>query len=133
MFDIRNIQLLLLSAACAWTLTVIGCEGDQSTGAATPAPPAPLASEEHRQAANIAVPSLPRDRPVIVRLAGRDQTIIVRAGADGSGPTYSVTDADGNVVGVDRTLKQLHAEDPQLYERIRSIIADPGDGILIAH
>ena len=101
----------------ASVLIVFGCETRSSTDKTVRIDaPAPLSAVQPELAST--------DGPVIVRLVGRDSTIIARAGAGGSSPTYTFTDAHGNVISDDRTLEYLRAQHPQLFEQIDSAIAD---------
>lgn len=57
--------------------------------------------------------------PVIARLAGRHDTIVIRAGD--SGPTYSLETARGEILVPDMTLGKLAAVNPGLAKRIDTL------------
>jgi hypothetical protein len=59
--------------------------------------------------------SAPSD-PVIVRLVGRHQTIIVTAGKNG--PLYSAEGAAGEKLVSNVTLEQLRRDYPELYRQV---------------
>ncbi len=65
--------------------------------------------------------------PVISRIVGRHETIIVRAGPNG--PTYSAVARDGTVLTKQMTLDELAVNEPAMFGQIRTMQAD---AVLIA-
>ena len=63
-----------------------------------------------------------QDGPVITRIVGRNEIIVVRAGPDG--PTYSSESKDGTVLLKQLTLAQLASIDPQMYRAVKTMEAD---------
>ena len=61
------------------------------------------------------------NHPVLVRLEGRGETVVIKAGS--TAPLYSLLTSDGKVIVQDMTLTELALHDPQLYERVKSAIA----------
>ena len=69
-----------------------------------------------------ASPSPSPEWPVITRLAGPRQVIVVRAGRDG--PTYSVESKAGRVIVPARTLGDLAMANPKFFRMVRSMQAN---------
>ena len=59
---------------------------------------------------------------VMGRIVGRNQTVVVRAGAKGS--RYSVEDKDGQVVVPGMTLRELAAKKPESAHTVQTLQAD---------
>jgi len=67
--------------------------------------------------------------PVIVRLAGRGQTITITAGP--GTPRYSATDASGRSIVSQATLEQLRVNHPDLYQQLKpAVVMDASVGSL---
>src|SRR5271156_464384 len=60
--------------------------------------------------------------PVILRIAGRHEDMVIRAGA--SGPTYSLESKDGSVLLAAMTLDELAVNNPQMFQTINTMQAD---------
>ena len=74
-----------------------------------------------------AAPAPQPENPVIVRLVNQHQTVTITAGRDGSGPLYSVTDANGKTIVARATLEELKTNHPDLYRQIEPSIAVHAD------
>lgn len=59
--------------------------------------------------------------PVIVRLVGRHQSVIVTS--SGQGPRYSVRDNSGKMLVANATLDQLRTDHPDVYRLVEPSIA----------
>ena len=60
--------------------------------------------------------------PVISRVVGKDQVIVIRAGKNG--PTYSLESRTGEVIVPAMTLGELAMSQPELFGEIRTMRAD---------
>ena len=56
--------------------------------------------------------------PMIVRLVGRHQTIVVTAGPKGKGPLYSAERNDGTLIVAGATLDELRKDHPEVYQHL---------------
>src|SRR5690348_4106775 len=109
----------LLFAACI-VISSLGCHTEAPTPdtAGAPRGHSPRAAVTPPQAA----PKLNEGGyPVIVRLAGRHQTIVVTAGP--TAPLYSATRDDGTPIVAGATLDQLRREHPEVYQQLIPTIA----------
>jgi hypothetical protein len=86
---------------------VIGCACSSHTPIVKNTPPAEAVSESP---------------PVLFRLEGVDQTIVVRSVA--GEPAYSLESNDGAVLVPNMTLGELRAAHPDLYKRVIMMHAD---------
>ena len=63
--------------------------------------------------------------PMIVRLVGRHQTIVVTAGPAGKGPLYSAERNDGTLIVAAATLDELRKDHPEVYQQLIPAMATP--------
>lgn len=54
--------------------------------------------------------------PVIVRLVGRDYSVVISAGP--KRPVYTVRNGSGQLLAQNLTLEELHEDHPELYQKI---------------
>jgi len=100
----RNVWLIM--SLCALLIWCTGCSEDQGTSTL-------LVTEDP--------PILAKDRPVLVRLESKHETIVITSGP--TGPLYTVIAGDGTFLVRDLTLAQLELSNPQIYQRVESAIA----------
>jgi hypothetical protein len=74
-----------------------------------------------KQSATVPAARAAEGGPVITRLVGREQTIVVRAGVNG--PTYSVESRTGEIVSSAMTIDELAMSDPDLFRAVRTMQA----------
>jgi len=71
----------------------------------------------------VAVPRVAEPQgPVISRMVGRDEVIVVRAGPNG--PTYCLQSKNGEVIVPAMTLGDLAMSKPELFQELRVMQAD---------
>ena len=63
----------------------------------------------------------PSGRPVLLRLEGRQHTIVITAAP--GGPRYSMKDASGRIIFADLDRDQLRARHPNVLEQLDSTLA----------
>jgi hypothetical protein len=112
-------QVALLLAATGVVLGSLACHTEAPTPDTNGAP----RGRSPRAAVN--APATPRlnegGYPVIVRLVGRHQTIVVTAGP--TAPLYSATRNDGTPIVAAATLEQLRRDHPEVYQQLIPTIA----------
>ncbi|WP_428938543.1 hypothetical protein [Fontivita pretiosa] len=77
-----------------------------------------------RQAPAPATAAAPDEPAVILRIVGRDSTLVASAGDADQGPTYALYSNAGELLIPRMTLPQLQAAHPDLARRIQHLHAD---------
>ena len=125
----RTSSTLSFLLAGGLAVSAVACSND----APTPDRHAPARGRNPRAAAPAKAPArapaaeaqanVADDYPMIVRLVGRHQTIVVTAGP--KGPLYSAERADGTQIVAGATLDQLRRDHPEVYQQLIPSIATP--------
>ena len=69
------------------------------------------------------------DYPMMVRLVGRHQSIVVTAGPKGRGPLYTAERNDGTLIVAGATLDELRKDHPEVYHQLIPTIAAPAKSV----
>jgi hypothetical protein len=85
------------------------------------------ACSAHRAAAPQSRAPESRQDPMIVKLVGRETTLVARASQ--SGPTYSIESKDGRVIVPAQSLQQLCAERPAVAREVQTLQASVYAGL----
>ena len=108
----RNAIAFIVIAAC---VAMLGCASRPASTSTPATAPAARATT---------------DRPVIVRLVGRNYSVVISAGI--KGPVYTVRTPDGQLLAENLTLNELRQSHTDLYDKLAPAISPENSAVLIA-